>query len=137
MLEPSSGSEEAWLGGMGSPERYHLQSEAVHQSMACMECLEAGDRQAHMLDKMWLKETRQRQRTCRGSSAAIGRPCRARTWACVRCKGVMCREHCRRHCVFWYRAQKERMGGVKTMLTPWRGPAGKGGRIWAALLSRC
>ena len=37
---------------MGSPERYHLQSEAVHQSMACMECLEAGDRQAHMRDKM-------------------------------------------------------------------------------------
>ena len=85
MLEPTSGSEEAWLDGMGSRARYHLQSEAVHQSMACKACCEAGKRQVQMLERMWLREARQRQRTCGGR-----RPCSAKAWACVRCRGVIC-----------------------------------------------
>ena len=51
MLEPSLGSEEAWLDGIGSRARYHLQSEAVHQSMACRACRGAGNRQVQMLDQ--------------------------------------------------------------------------------------
>ena len=78
MLEPSSFSEEARLDGIGRPAKYHLQSEAVHQSMACRACREAGERQAHMLDPMWLKAARQRQFTCSGRSADTGKPCRAK-----------------------------------------------------------
>ena len=81
-------------------------------------------------EEAWLDGIMRRQE-CRNRQAV------AKAWACVRCRGVMCNEHCLRQRAFWYRVQKVRMGVVNSVLTPWRGPAGRGGKTCAALLRRC